>query len=174
MNWEATVAVAEITGAVGVIASLVYVGIQVRQNTRWLRSSVIESAGFRSSELARNVAVDPELSSLVRAAMSDAAALNDEERWRFRLYLHSAIRNYEISYSHHRDGLLTSQHFDGLRENLRVWVGSPLFEAWWETSEPMFELGFAELVNELSQKPSLNWNVEITKNSTNASMNVES
>ena len=69
MNWEAMVAVAEITGAVGVIASLVYLAIQVRQNTRWLRSSVIESARFRSSELARNVAVDPELSLLVRAAV---------------------------------------------------------------------------------------------------------
>lgn len=173
MNWEALVAVAEITGAVGVIASLVYVGIQVRQNTRWLRSSVIESAGLRSSEMARNVAIDPELSSLVRAAMSGAAGLNEEERWRFRLYLHSAIRNYEISYSHHRDGLLSTEHFAGLRENLRVWVGSPLFETWWETSEQMFEPGFAALVNELSQKPSLPWNVETTKNSTNGSMNVE-
>ena len=173
MNWAAMVAVAEITGAVGVIASLVYLAIQVRQNTRWLRSSVIESAGFRSSELARNVAVDPELSRLVRAAMSDATFLNEEERWRFRLYLHSAIRNYEISYSHHRDGLLAPQHFAGLCENLRLWVGSPLFEAWWKVSESMFDSGFAELVNELSQKPSLNWNFGEPKDSTNAAMKVE-
>ena len=37
MNWNAVAAVAEIVGVVAVVLSLVYLGIQVRQNTRQLR-----------------------------------------------------------------------------------------------------------------------------------------
>ena len=37
MNWDAIIAVTEIVGVVAVVVSLVYVGIQVRQNTLQLR-----------------------------------------------------------------------------------------------------------------------------------------
>ena len=33
MNWEAAGAIGELVGAAGVIASLIYVGYQIRQNT---------------------------------------------------------------------------------------------------------------------------------------------
>lgn len=37
MNWEAVAAVAEVIGVVAVVVSLIYVGVQVRQNTQQLR-----------------------------------------------------------------------------------------------------------------------------------------
>lgn len=37
MNWDAVIAVTEIAGVVAVVVSLIYVGYQVRQNTRQLR-----------------------------------------------------------------------------------------------------------------------------------------
>ena len=47
MNWEAIQAVAELSAAVGVLLSLVYVGLQVRQNTAALQAGTVA----RSSEL---------------------------------------------------------------------------------------------------------------------------
>jgi len=37
MNWEALGATAGLLGAIGVLASLIYLGLQIRQNTAWLR-----------------------------------------------------------------------------------------------------------------------------------------
>ena len=37
MNWDALGAIAELLGAAGVIASLLYLAVQVRQNTRQTR-----------------------------------------------------------------------------------------------------------------------------------------
>ena len=37
MNWDATSAIAEVIGVIAVVLSLIYVGIQVRQNTMQLR-----------------------------------------------------------------------------------------------------------------------------------------
>ena len=44
MNWDAVGAVAEIAGVVAVVISLVYVGIQVRQNTVQLRHDNLRDA----------------------------------------------------------------------------------------------------------------------------------
>ena len=128
MNWEAIGAIAELVGGIGVIASLVYLATQIRQNTKWLRSTVLESAGTRSSEIARNAASDASLSRLMRASLSGTAPMDPDERYRFELYLLSAMRHYEISHSHFNDGLLNPDQFAGLRENLRVWLGYENFE----------------------------------------------
>ena len=47
MNWDAIQAVAELSAAVGVLLSLIYVGFQVRQNTAALQAGTVA----RSSEL---------------------------------------------------------------------------------------------------------------------------
>ncbi len=43
MNWEAIGAVAEILAAMGVLASLVYVASQIRDNTRSLQAASLQS-----------------------------------------------------------------------------------------------------------------------------------
>ena len=40
MNWEAVAAIGEAVGAFGVIASLGYLAIQIRQNTRQIRQNI--------------------------------------------------------------------------------------------------------------------------------------
>ena len=43
MNWDAIGAIAELLGAVGVIATLAYLAQQIRQNTSTVRSSAAAS-----------------------------------------------------------------------------------------------------------------------------------
>jgi hypothetical protein len=49
MNWEAVAAIGELLGATGVIVSLLYLAVQVRQNTRQTRLAA-QQAVSRSSE----------------------------------------------------------------------------------------------------------------------------
>jgi hypothetical protein len=157
MNWEAIGAIAELVGGIGVIASLVYLATQIRQNTKWLRSTILESAGTRSSELARDAASDPSLSRLIGAAISGAAPMDPDERYRFELYLLSALRHYEISHAHFNDGLLDSNQFSGVRENLRVWLSYENFENWWLETSVFFNPVFQQLVNDLKEDPRRDW-----------------
>lgn len=48
MDWSAIAAIGEILGAIGVIVSLTYLGIQIRQNLLWLKASIVKSAGNRT------------------------------------------------------------------------------------------------------------------------------
>jgi len=40
MHWEAIAAIGEVVGALGVVASLGYLAIQIRQNTQQIRQSI--------------------------------------------------------------------------------------------------------------------------------------
>jgi hypothetical protein len=43
MNWDAIGAIAELLGALGVLGSLLYLAVQIRQNTKALRGIAIDA-----------------------------------------------------------------------------------------------------------------------------------
>lgn len=43
MNWEAISAISEVVGAVAVVVSLIYLALQIRQNTKVVRGTTLDS-----------------------------------------------------------------------------------------------------------------------------------
>lgn len=90
MNWVAIGAIGEILGAVAVLVTLVYLAIQIRQNTRSVTMSVYESAMSGFNEVMRDITTNGDLSEIVRRGALDPASLSEEELFRFNF----AIRCY--------------------------------------------------------------------------------
>ncbi len=67
-----------ILGAAGVIASLINLALQIRQNSHAVRSSIIDSVTGRSAEQARFFVSDRRISRLVRLGRSDPDKLDDD------------------------------------------------------------------------------------------------
>jgi len=61
MNWDAVGAVAELIGALGVIASLIYLAIQIRQNSQSVKAESVRELLSQSSDLFLGAATSPEL-----------------------------------------------------------------------------------------------------------------
>jgi hypothetical protein len=52
MNWEAIGAIGEVLGAIGVICTLLYLTVQIRQNTRALQGATLDAlTGRKQFEL---------------------------------------------------------------------------------------------------------------------------
>jgi len=68
MNWNALSSVAEFVAAIGVIASLVYLAVQVRQNTQSIRASTYEGMLRGSGEFLRPLSQNRDLDTTERAA----------------------------------------------------------------------------------------------------------
>jgi type III secretory pathway lipoprotein EscJ len=47
MNWEAIGAIGEWVGAVAVLATLIYLAVQIKQNTRQLKSNSLQNMASR-------------------------------------------------------------------------------------------------------------------------------
>jgi hypothetical protein len=71
MNWEAIGTLAEVGGALGVIASLVYLGIQIRQNTHSAREASWQSVLRDLQQFRSLIAQDPEVARVYREGLRD-------------------------------------------------------------------------------------------------------
>ncbi|NWG46021.1 MAG: hypothetical protein HXY25_05685 [Alphaproteobacteria bacterium] len=118
-------------GAVAVVASLIFVGIQIRQNTAATRAASHNAVSASLNEINRMFAESAELSKIWLAGMADRDALTAEERWRFdataRAYMHVCETMYiQAGLGVGDKGILRAEE-DGLRRVL----AAPGFRAWW-------------------------------------------
>lgn len=112
MNWLAIGSIAEILGAVAVIASLIYVGLQVRQNTRTIHATSID-AHISSANFVRQQIVDnAEVADIYAKGLANPGELNEQEKVRFRVLLASILWSSWNAYAQTRLTGLAGSTFD--------------------------------------------------------------
>ena len=84
MNWEAIGAVGEIVGALGVLATLVYLATQIRENSRILGAASLQSVldGPRDRYFLP-MATSGELCEIFARRLNSLDQLDDSEKRRF-------------------------------------------------------------------------------------------
>ena len=83
MNWEAISAIGQVLGALGVIASLIYLGTQVRQNNRASAVAGKLASAQLLRELVDSPITDPTLIDLRLWGHKNLKPLNNIEHLRF-------------------------------------------------------------------------------------------
>ena len=98
MNWSAIGALAELAGAAGVVLTLVYLSVQLRQNTRAIqgsevtyRSNMEMATNARFFDLRRDIYSDPELASIWTRGLVNPGMLAEGEWYLFFNYFTSWI-----------------------------------------------------------------------------------
>jgi len=132
MNWDAIGAVAELVGAVGVIASLLYLAGQVRANT--LAAAV--SAKLNSTELLNKfidvLIGDPELNDIFLRGIADLDTLSKEEYFRFSNMSLKAFWFFSAAHYQYRRRTITEDEYHESRAVLRYWLRGPGCRSWWD------------------------------------------
>ncbi len=106
MNWEAIGAIGEILGAAGVIITLAYLAVQMRQSNRLAKRAAVQSLLAGRAEMNRFLASDPVLNDLVLKGAESPDDLDDGEWKRFRMVGSTVIRHYEAIFLDNQEGLL--------------------------------------------------------------------
>ncbi len=131
MNWDAIGAVAEALGAAGVIASLLYLAIQVRASTR---ASAVE-AKLQSTRLLGEtmdvVIQSPELADIYARGLADLESLSKEEYYRFSNMALKAFWFFSAAHFQFRMGTLAESDWHEQKLALRYWLRGPGCRSWW-------------------------------------------
>jgi hypothetical protein len=105
MNWEAIGAIAELVGAGAVVLTLIYLSIQLRQNTAQVTHSAMttEIAAYqdmigRISELNALRVTNPELTDLILRGEKDLDVLTENERSRYFTWIVTLLRHGDMAY----------------------------------------------------------------------------
>jgi hypothetical protein len=94
--------IGEIVGGIGVVISLLYVGFQVRQNTRSSRASSIQAARQMGIEF-HNLLAQPEMTDVYIKGLSDYPSMPEKERVQFQSLMNTLFNYFETLYFNKRD-----------------------------------------------------------------------
>src|SRR5476651_131803 len=80
---------------VAVLASLIFVGFQLRQNTRAVRATASQAHASNLQQIVTPIVESGEVARLWRLGLSNFETLTDDERVRFVAYTSGLFRFYE-------------------------------------------------------------------------------
>lgn len=147
MTLDQLVAISQAVAAVGVILSLVFLAIQLRQNTRAVRSSSIQSLVQSLSDTAQVIVDNEYLVPIMLKARIQPEDLTEEERARLHFWFVMAFRRFEGVYFQRALGLVDSAIIDGFeRSHVSILTGKS-GQAWWADGKAIFNSGFVSYVD---------------------------
>lgn len=146
MNWEAVGAIAELVAAIAVVASLIYLAVQVRHGIATARSTAYQEIYRDLREGFTNADYDPILK------LQNKDRLTEEELKGLPKILLLRMRAYENWWVQHRDGVLTDEIFFAYITHLENTLASSVARRWWRGKKVKFILGFEEYVDSVIGK----------------------
>ena len=92
MNWPAIGAIAELLGAAGVIASLLYLARQIRNSAAEGRRAAAEAVLTKMMTAFQHTSAHPQLADVFLRGSTDLTSLSPQEALQFSSLLHSFVR----------------------------------------------------------------------------------
>jgi hypothetical protein len=146
MNWDAIGAIGEVVGAVAVFITLVYLTLQIRQNTRSVKAAAVQSVMSSASSTYSALAYDAEMSRIYWDGLNDFKSLPHDERRRFATYMASTLKPVESMLVQTRLGTLDYDDWEGDRRELVRHFSQPGMRTWWEKGEAAFGSELVEFI----------------------------
>jgi len=148
VNWEATGAVGEVLGAVGVIITLAYLAMQIRQNTRSQRTEAYGRALDRVTTLQGRLAERAELAEILLLGVPDSRALSATQRVQFIWIFYEMFSGFEFMFHEARNDALPDEVWQRWADTIRWWMTFPGVRQWWAAHPAPFTAEFTRFVNE--------------------------
>ena len=139
----------EALGAIGVIVSLVFVGLELRQNTAAVRATAVNDLTTGARDLLLAVSTNPEMSDLYRRWVQGDTALTSTDRIRMRLFLVAMLRGAENAFLQTRIGVVDEAALRGYGFANNAAFESPLFPGIWRELRDRFHPDFAAAIDSL-------------------------
>jgi hypothetical protein len=144
MNWEAIAAAAELLGALGVIASLLYLADQVRTSSRIARQDAARSVLAKLNAVVDSITRDEALADLWARGSQGLSPLSTAERVRLSTFLLQIFRVYEELLSYDEMGI--DWDWEGFHTQIAEVARMPGVAEWWELRRHWFSQRFRDEV----------------------------
>ena len=117
MNWEAIGAVGEILGALAVVATLIYLSVQIRHSIQTTKGLVRDSASDRIVDDMRTSYIDKDVASAI-IKLQKGQELSELESYCLGRHVRATLRVYENLYYQYRQGFFDREEWQGHRRVL--------------------------------------------------------
>lgn len=132
MNWEAIGAIGEVVGALGVVATLLYLAIQIRQNTKTMRGQALGAVtqNILSEVLpfsGNNIHV------VFLKAIEDPESLSNEELSQLDAWYVASFTARQNEFAQFKLGTLSEDIWKSTHQAIRENMGNEYGRRWWDS-----------------------------------------
>lgn len=131
-NW------AEIVSAVGLVISLIYVGIQVTDNTSALRSETANNASTQFIDWYAHVSDDAEPMDVWLRGVTAPDTLDEQQSLRFIFLVHIIMLQFQNNYYLVEEGTLDEKMLSAINNTLATLRRTPGFDMYWSRRRGLF------------------------------------
>ena len=149
MNWEAIGAIGETVGAIAVFATLIYLAMQIRQNTSSVRAAAVDAAITHVSNIRQGIFASADVADIYVEGSKDPTALDEKSLVRYRLLTHNILLS--ISNIHAQSELtgLSQSNWESQKPIIKRIVSTSGGTWFWENYRHEFEESFRKEVDRL-------------------------
>jgi len=152
MNLDTISAVSEAIAAIAVVASLIYLAIQVRDS----KNSTLSATHYQVTESIYSVlfaiAENPELSRIYLQGNADPSKLASDELPRYMILVGGIFSKYNNYFLQHENGTLPEEPWEIAIAHMRTLMNLPGVQLWWKNSRQFYLVGMQELLDEALEK----------------------
>lgn len=131
-----------------VVVSIVFLAVQVAQNTRAIQSQTRDSITDKEMEYYGWLANDRELSEIAVAATARGVDdLDDVQRRMWTGFAVAVFREWENSHYQFQHGLFSADEYEGRLVNMRTMIRAPGFRWAWANEGDKFAPSFRALID---------------------------
>ena len=150
MNLEELAYISQVIGVIAVFASLIFVGLQIRQNTKAIKATSHHAITDSFNAINNLIVSDPKVARLWRLGMPGAEGLDDDERVSFSFMVLGYMRIFETLHYQYSNGTLDKKLFDAELKTLKWTVTeNPGFLAWWAVNPIALSAEFRAFIDGL-------------------------
>ena len=140
---------AEIIGGVAIILSLLFVGLQLSENSRQVRSETAHSVTAGLQSWYNGLGTSAQASANFRKGMSAPETLSPDESVQFLMAVHSVMLIYQTMYYLGVEGTLDEEMNSAMSSALRAAVPSSGFAWYWDQRSGYFTKEFQAFIAQL-------------------------
>jgi len=129
MNWDALGAVGEIVSALAVVGTLIFLALQIRQNTNAVKAQTFTALSDRMSQ-SNAGPLNEYMARVIRQGRDSYHDLSEENKVSFSYWMLDRLMVYELLVS--APEATSPEIVDGCNRNLKHLFGSNGVREWWE------------------------------------------
>src|SRR3954467_14336042 len=133
MNWEMLAAISQLAAALVGIPSLIYLAIQIREQTKERRQSAVHALTEQWGDLMESLHDNAETAAIFLRGMQSFADLDAVSKLRFSAFFNRLINVFEGMYFSHCQGILTESSWTAVERTMGDLIAYPGVQQWWET-----------------------------------------
>ena len=122
----------DLISAVGVITSVIYLGYQIRQNTRAIKRSISREIVHDLNEFGRFFIEMPDIIEIYLASNEKPETLTPSEQFRLQILMTNLFSNFDLALDYHKDGLMDEVSINTYAQNLAQLISNPVIREWWQ------------------------------------------